>query len=136
MERKNIPCFCFVNGEDRFVFYLDKQNNKVTYYNCANDSTVQMIENYCSCKYIFCNDLHKKRFSVTISRTELATSNRNGCKNMTRKAINREFTRVFMSRSDKIHKTLLSSLACFSDYLQKLMKFNCGTRRLKKIPKV
>lgn len=42
MERKNIPCFCFVNGEDRFVFYLDKQNNKVTYHNCADWKLLQL----------------------------------------------------------------------------------------------
>lgn len=37
-----------------------------------------------------------------------------------------------MSRSDKIPKTLFSSLACFSDYLQMLVKSSCGTRRLEK----
>lgn len=97
-------------------------------------TTVQ-IENYCSCRYIFCNGLHKNRFTVAISRTQLATSNKNVCRINCTKAIYRGFNRVFISRFDKIPKTLLSSLASFCDCLQKLMKSSCSTRRLEKINK-
>lgn len=47
---------------------------------------VVQIENCRGCRYFFCNGLHKKRFTVTTSRTRLATSNKNGCRNIDQKS--------------------------------------------------
>lgn len=49
-------------------------------------TTVQ-IENYCSCRFIFCRGFHKNRFTVTIFRRQLATSNENRHRNIDQKGL-------------------------------------------------